>query len=248
VFFLWLSASGHPYGHPFGQIYQNTPTTHDLELLTNVEKKTTDEAVILFMPAPEYKTTHPKTRQQWRQWLEKNHLTSPGIWMIYYKKKSGKRRFNYADAVEEALCFGWIDSLPRKLDDERALLKFTPRKPKSAWSQLNKTRAETLMMKGLMTAAGLLKIDQAKKDGSWNTLNTSNFHADTNTLPEDLLKSLDKNKKALKNFKSFPPGYRLRFLFWIDSAKRPETRTARIKQTILMAAANKKPGVQGFKL
>jgi len=84
------------------------------------------------------------TRKAWRQWLQENHTSSPGIWMIYYKKQSGKRKLEYGEAVEEALCFGWIDSLPRKVDEQRAMLKFTPRKPKSAWSQLNKTRITNL--------------------------------------------------------------------------------------------------------
>lgn len=200
------------------------------------------------MPVADYKTTHPKTRSQWRKWLEKNHSASPGIWLIYYKKDSGKRRFDYADAIEEALCFGWIDSLPRKLDDERAMLKFTPRKPKSIWSKLNKQRIEKLIEQKLMTIAGINKIEEAKKNGSWNTLDSSDFHADNNSLPDDLKKVLDKNKKALANFLAFPPGYRKRFLFWIDSAKTPGTKAARIKQTLLMAATNKKPGLKGFKL
>lgn len=206
------------------------------------------------MPSPEYKTTHPRTRKVWRQWLEKNHTSSPGIWMIYYKKETGKRRFGYDEAVEEALCFGWIDSLPRKLDAERSMLKFTPRKPKSVWSRLNKTRIEKLVKNGLMTPAGMAKIEQAKKDGSWDTLTPSDTHTDGNSMPADLLKAFSKNlpggqgKKALENFKAFSPSYRKQFLSWIDSAKRPETKAQRICQTVLMAAANKKPGPQGFKL
>ena len=100
------------------------------------------------MAMPDYRSTHPKTREAWRQWLQKNHASSPGIWLIYYKTDSGKRKLSYAEAVEEALCFGWIDSLPRKLDEQRAMLKFTPRKPKSAWSQLNKTRIKRLIEEG----------------------------------------------------------------------------------------------------
>ena len=200
------------------------------------------------MPAPEYKTIQPASRKAWRQWLEKNHADSPGIWMIYYKKGSGKSRVVYGEAVEEALCFGWIDSLARKFDDQRAMQKFTPRKPKSAWSQLNKTRIDKLIKEGLMTAAGLAKIEEAKKNGSWDILTSSDSHIDSNSLPPELLKALSRNKKALENFRSFPPGYRRQFLFWIDSAKRPETKLARIKQTVLMAAANKKPGINGFKL
>ena len=188
------------------------------------------------------------TRKAWRQWLQENHTSSPGIWMIYYKKGSEKRRFDYGEAVEEALCFGWIDSLPRKLDEARSMLKFTPRKAKSPWSQLNKKRINRLIAAGLMVETGLAKIEKAKKDGSWEKSTSTDSHIDGNTLPDDLLKAFGKNKKALANFKSFAPGYRKRFLFWIDCAKHPETKYARIQQTVMMAKANKKPGVQGFKL
>jgi uncharacterized protein YdeI (YjbR/CyaY-like superfamily) len=200
------------------------------------------------MPATDYKTTHPKNRKAWRQWLEKNYAISPGIWLIYYKKETGKRKLHYAEAVEEALCFGWIDSLPRKLDEQRAMLKFTPRKPKSAWSQLNKSRIDKLIKDGLMMKAGLIKIEQTKKDGSWDILTSSDSHIDINSLLPELEKVLSKNKKALENFKAFPASYRKQFLSWIDSAKRPQTKDARIKQTVLMAIANKKPGIKGFKL
>lgn len=198
------------------------------------------------MSSTDYKTTHPKNRKAWRQWLEKKHATSTGIWLIFYKKETGKRKLHYAEAVEEALCFGWIDSLPRKLDEQRAMLKFTPRKPKSVWSQLNKARIGKLIKEGLMTDAGFYKIELAKKNGSWDILTRSDSHIDSNSLLPELEKVLSKNKKALENFKAFPASYRKRFLFWIDSAKRPETRDSRIKQTVLMAIANKKPGVKGF--
>lgn len=196
----------------------------------------------------DYKQIHHKTRHAWRKWLEKNHTKAPGIWLIYYKKETGKRRLSYAEAVEEALCFGWIDSSPRKLDEERAMLKFTPRRPKSGWSELNKKRIEQLINTKQMSKAGLQKIEQAKKDQSWDTLTNSDQHANKNTLPSDLEKALLKNKKAFENFNMFPHSYRKRFFFWIDSAKREKTRNARIEQTILMAASNKKPGPKGFKL
>ncbi len=199
-------------------------------------------------PKQDYKATHPKTRKQWRKWLEKNHSISPGVWLIYYKKETGKRKFDYVDAVEEALCFGWIDSKPGKIDHERSSLKFTPRQPKSVWSKLNKQRVEKLIGQNLMTEAGLNKIELAKKNGSWNALNNSDSHAENNSLPGDLRKALNKNKRALENFLAFAPGYRKRFLFWIDSAKSPETKAVGIKQTTLMAAANKKPGLKGFKM
>ncbi len=200
------------------------------------------------MATLEYKAFHPKTRTQWRKWLQKNHSSLPGVWMIYYKKRSGKRKFSYEEAVEDALCFGWIDSAPRKIDDESSMLKFTPRKSKSIWSKLNKKRVKKLIGQKRMAPAGLDKIEQAKKNGSWNALNRSDFHAENNTLPGYLQKALAKNKKAMKNFLGFPPGYRKRFLFWIDSAKRVETKQERINQTVLMAAVNKKPGLNGFKL
>lgn len=200
------------------------------------------------MPTPDYKTTHPKTRKAWRQWLEKNHQRSPGIWLIYYKKESGKLRVQYDEAVEEALCFGWIDSTMRPLDEERFMQRFTPRKPKSGWSALNKKRIEKMIAGGLMTKAGLEKIEVAKKDGSWESLDKIYAPADQLQIPEELQKAFTKNKKAKNNFENFAIFTRRQFLYWINSAKRPETRVARIKQAILMCAANKKPGITGFKL
>jgi uncharacterized protein YdeI (YjbR/CyaY-like superfamily) len=200
------------------------------------------------MAVADYKSTHPKNRKQWRQWLEKNHSTSPGVWFTYYKKETGKARVSYEEAVEEALCFGWIDSLPRKLDDGRSMLKFTPRKTKSVWSQLNKTRIERLITEKQIMPAGLATIILAKKNGSWDTLTASDKAASNNEMPEDLEKLFIKNKKAKANFHNFSFSIRKQFLSWIDSAKRPETRKARLQQTMLMAAANRKPGLQGFKL
>lgn len=191
---------------------------------------------------------HPKTRASWRNWLQKYHAVQPGVWLIYYKQHTGKRNFSYEEAVEEALCFGWIDSLPRKLDDTRSMLKFSPRKPKSVWSASNKKRVTILIKKGLMTEAGLARIRLAKKNGSWEKLSDSDRNAEYNTIPDDLAKAFERDAVAKANFQAFTPGYRKQFLSWIDSARRPETRLARIELTIKMSAANKKPGVQGFKL
>src|SRR6185312_14358897 len=110
---------------------------------------------------------YAKDRHEWRKWLEENAATSQGVWLIYYKQSSGKPCVPYAEAVEEALCFGWIDSRANALDDERSMQLFTPRKPKSPWSRLNKERIERLMREGRMTPAGLAKIEAAKRDGSW---------------------------------------------------------------------------------
>lgn len=204
--------------------------------------------LILCMPATEYKSFHPRTRKAWREWLEKNHLKSQGIWMVFYIAASGKSRVPYADAVEEALCFGWIDSLPRKLDAERSMLKFTPRKPKSVWSQLNKQRVAALIRAGQMMPAGLTAIQRAKENGSWETLTVSDQQAATKTIPKDLAVMFENNPKANTNFQAFSTSIRKQFLSWIDSAKRPETRKARLEQTMRMAEANTKPGAQGFKI
>lgn len=200
------------------------------------------------MPAPDYPTTHPTTRKQWRQWLEKNHRHAAGVWFIYFKKETGKPRVSYDEAVKEALCFGWIDSLPRKLDAERTMLKFTPRKPKSVWSQLNKTRVKRLIAEQQIQPSGLAAVKLAQQNGSWDTLTASDKAAKNNTSPRDLIQELAKNKKAKENFQQFSVSIRRMFLAWIDSAKRPETRNQRLKQTVLMAEANKNPGVNGFKL
>lgn len=195
-----------------------------------------------------YEQFYPRDRKAWRNWLSKNFDKSPGIWLIYYKVGMSKPRLPYDEVVEEALCFGWVDSLPRKLDEERSMLLITPRKPKSVWSDINKERVARLIKNGLMTAPGLEKINIAKENGSWDTLTASNYAADTNELPADLLKQFKGKAAALKNFKAFSPSIRRQFLFWIDSAKTDETRMKRLLQTVLMSEANKKPGPQGFKL
>jgi len=199
------------------------------------------------MPGAELKTYYAKDRKTWRRWLEKNYAKSPGIWLIYYKKASGKPRVTYNDAVEEALCFGWIDSTVKSLDDDRYMQRFTPRKPKSGWSGINKQRIEKILTAGLMTQAGLAKIEVAKKDGSWISMDKIYAPADQLTVPAELEKAFSRNKKAKSNFYNFPVFTRRQFLYWINDAKRPETRKARIKQAVLMSAANKKPGLNGFK-
>jgi uncharacterized protein YdeI (YjbR/CyaY-like superfamily) len=195
-------------------------------------------------PKQEFKTARPKTRSQWRKWLEKNHAKSPGVWLTYYKKSTGKAKLVYNDAVEEALCFGWIDSTLRPLDDECFMQRFTPRKPRSGWSGLNKKRIEKMIAEGLMTKAGLEKIEAAKKDGSWKSLD----HIDAIQLPEDFEKALSKNKKAKANFESFPQFSKKQFLYHINLAKTVTTRKKRILLCVKMAAVNKKPSVEGFKL
>ena len=176
-------------------------------------------------------------RKTWRKWLSNNHLTSRGIWLIYYKVKSGKPSVKYSEAVKEALCFGWIDSKVKSLDEERYQQIFTPRKPKSVWSKLNKQYIEELIEQGLMTTAGIKKVEVAKQDGSWNSLNA----IEALIIPIDLQQALEANETANLNFQAFSNSWKKNILFWIHSAKRPETRLKRIEQTIMSAAHNRSP-------
>jgi len=176
-------------------------------------------------------------RKEWREWLEKFHLTSSGIWLIYYKVKSGKTSVQYSEAVKEALCFGWIDSKVKSLDENRYQQIFTPRKLKSVWSKLNKQYIQELIEQGLMTQVGLEKIEAAKQDGSWNSLDA----IEALTIPIDLKQALEANSSANHNFEAFSNSLKKNILFWIDSAKRPETRLKRIEQTIISAVQNGNP-------
>jgi uncharacterized protein YdeI (YjbR/CyaY-like superfamily) len=177
---------------------------------------------------------HPLSREQWRAWLMKNYDKSAGIWFVYFKKATNKPRVTYDEAVEEALCFGWIDSVPRKFDDERSKLLFTPRKAKSVWSKPNKERAAKLIENGAMTEAGLKKIEAAKADGSWNALDAS----DDLKIDADLARAFAKNKTAQKNFDTFTDAVKRSILSWIYGAKTDRTRWQRIEKTVSMAERN----------
>ena len=192
-------------------------------------------------PDNQLETFHATNRQQWREWLEKNHHTSLGVWLIYYKVKTGKPSIRYIEAVKEALCFGWIDSKVKSLDSERYMQIFTPRKPKSVWSKLNKQYIEELIEQGLMNPSGLEKIEAAKQDGSWNTLDA----IEALIIPADLKQALEANETANRYFEAFSNSSKKNILFWIESAKRPETRLRRIEQTISSAVQNKNPLARG---
>jgi uncharacterized protein YdeI (YjbR/CyaY-like superfamily) len=180
-------------------------------------------------------------RNDWRRWLKSNHRSQKEVWLIYYKKHTGKPRIPYDDAVEEAICFGWIDSTVKRLDEEKYAQKFTPRNQKSKWSELNKRRAERMVKQGKMTQAGLAKFKQAgKKKGEKAEEKPGSRRL---IVPPDLKKALSANRKALENFNNFAPSYRRLYVAWITYAKRKETREKRIKQTVQWAAENKKPGM-----
>lgn len=174
------------------------------------------------------KTYYPKNRQAWRRWLQKNHTKEPGVWLIYYKKNSGKSRVSYNDAVEEALCFGWIDSLMKPIDEEKFMQKFTPRKVKSVWSALNKKRVQQLIEQNLMQEAGLAIIELGKQNGSWTKLD----HVEAYTIPPDLAKVLTKNKKVFKYFEILSKSVKKQWLYRLANARLPETRAKRINELI----------------
>ena len=174
------------------------------------------------------KRVQPKSRAAWRQWLEKHHSAAPGIWLVFAKKHTGLPTLSYEDAVLEAICFGWIDSLVKSIDDRFHMQMFTPRKPKSAWSVTNKARLAKLMRAGVMTPAGLAAVKLAKKSGSWDTYAV----VDALTIPPELQRAFEANPEAKKNWPSYTPSAQRSFLHMINGAKRPETREKRVKQDI----------------
>lgn len=178
-------------------------------------------------------------RDEWRKWLEKNHETISEVWLIYYKKGTSGQSIKYEQAVEEALCFGWIDSQVKKLDEERYMQRYTPRKEDSNWSQSNKKRVSKMIKQGLMTPAGLEKIEIAKRNGSWYRLDDIEMDL---LVPEDLENALADNPLALENFENYAPSHKKQYLWWLKSAKREETRQKRISEIVKRAEGNIKPG------
>ncbi len=183
------------------------------------------------------KTLYVTDREKWRAWLKKNHERQKEVWLIYYKKHSGKPRIPYDDAVEEALCFGWIDSTVRKLDEERYAQRYTPRNDRSIWADSNIRRAKRMIRQGRMTEAGLAKFRLA------GTKKAAIVHA-TLRMPADLKEALAADEKAYENFRKLAPSYRKIYIWWVTSAKKEETRSRRIRKAVELAAKNRKiPGL-----
>ena len=180
------------------------------------------------------KTFYAKSAKEWRKWLEKNHEKEKAVWIIFYKKNSGTPSVSYVEAVEQALCFGWIDSKANKRDDDSYYQYFTKRNPKGKWASTNKARVEILIAQGLMTPSGMDMIDLAKKTGTWDALND----VESVVIPEDFMKALKKNKKALAHWEGFAKSSKMIILYWISEAKRPETRQKRIDESVRLAAEN----------
>jgi uncharacterized protein YdeI (YjbR/CyaY-like superfamily) len=188
-----------------------------------------------FSMTAELTTLHVTSRRQWRAWLTEHHTSSPGVWLVFYKAHTGVKAIPYEDMVREALCFGWIDSLVKRLDDDRYALKVTPRQPVSRWSAINRKRWAELHAAGLLTSAGLAAAP------------TSNTYAPrpvTPDLPVYIAKALRANSRAWRFFRELAPTYRRDFVVWIHTAKRPETRARRIRESISLLAAGKKLGLK----
>ena len=184
---------------------------------------------------PELTSLRVANRRQWRAWLAKHHTSSPGVWLVFYKAHTGVKSIPYEDTVREALCFGWIDSLVKRLDDNRYAIKVTPRKPTSRWSDVNRKRCGELEAAGLLTSAGLAAAP------------TSNTYAPRPVIPQlpvYIATALKAHASAWKFFRELAPTYRRNFVVWIHIAKQPETRARRIRESISLLAAGKKLGLK----
>jgi uncharacterized protein YdeI (YjbR/CyaY-like superfamily) len=177
------------------------------------------------------------SREAWAAWLEEQHATSDGFWLKFAKKGSGLDTVTYAEAVEVALCYGWIDGQVRKLDEDHYLQRFTPRRARSRWSKINRQKATELIERGEMKPAGLREVERAKADGRWDAAYDA---PSTATVPEDLRRELEKNEPAREFFETLDGRNRYAILYQIQDARRPETRARRIEMYVAMLGEGKK--------
>ena len=177
-------------------------------------------------------------REEWRRWLAGNHSSEEEVWVIIQKKKSGNKGLRYLEAVEEAICFGWIDSKMQSIDAERFRQRFSRRKKSSIWSKNNKETAEKMIQAGKMTQAGFETVNEAKRNGKWDTAYSSKTAL---AVPDDLAKALKENELAWKNFEKFSTSTKFQYIYWVKSAKKDETRRKRVIDVVKKAAQNIKP-------
>lgn len=182
----------------------------------------------------EFERIEISSSQDLRDWLSENHSRGESVWIVTYKKHLTQLHVPWTEVVDAALCFGWIDSLPRKLDEKRSMILLSPRRAGSGWSRINKEKAERLIAEGLMQPQGLAKIEAAKQDGSWTRLEA----VDALIEPDDLRQALDANPQARVHFNAFSRSSRRGILEWISLAKQEKTRQARIEQTVSLAKRN----------
>jgi uncharacterized protein YdeI (YjbR/CyaY-like superfamily) len=183
-----------------------------------------------------------KNRDDWRAWLAQNHARATELWLVFYKKNSGKRGVSYDEAVEEALCFGWIDGVVKGIDDEKYATRFSPRRCGSIWSESNKRRVAKMIAQGRMTEIGLAKIHEAKRNGR-SVWDKATRRANVTDIPRELKQALAANKQAQRNFDALAPSQKRMYIYMITDAKKEETRQRRIQTAIRMLKENKKLGI-----
>jgi uncharacterized protein YdeI (YjbR/CyaY-like superfamily) len=179
--------------------------------------------------------------RRWREWLRENHATAKEIWLTFHKKHTGKPGLSYIEALEEALCFGWIDGILKRIDDETHMVRFGPRRKCSIWSQQNKNRVRKLIEQGRMTEAGLAKVKEAKANGQWAK---AGLREDVTVVPPTLTEALANNEKARLNFERLASSYRKQFIYWVAAAKREETRCKRVTEAVDRLSRNEKLGMK----
>ena len=191
----------------------------------------------LWGTSPYNRRVHFRSRKEWRAWLRAHHAKESEIWLTHYRVSSSQPGVRHQEAVEEALCFGWIDGQLKKIDDESFMLRYSPRKASSPWSRINREKAEELIRSGRMTAAGLARVEEAKKAGLWQRAYTNKTRE---RMPSDLKAALVANEPAWENFRKFANTYRNMYIGWVTSAKTLETRKKRIDRVVAQASRNKK--------
>lgn len=182
-----------------------------------------------------------RSRDQWRAWLAENHATATEMCLVFYKKHTGKPGLTYIEALEEALCFGWIDGIVRRIDGEKHTIRFSRRRKNSIWSAQNKKRVGRLIEEGRMTEAGLAKVNEARANGQWDK---AAVREDTTLVPPELTAALAKNAQARLNFEKLAPSYRRQFIYWVGVAKRDETRCQRVTEAVRLLASDQRLGIK----
>lgn len=185
----------------------------------------------------EKETFYPQSQTEWRQWLEKNHRSKPSVWLVYYTKKSNLPTISWPEAVDEALCFGWIDSTKKTIDENSYMQLFSKRKPNSIWSKINKDKVQQLIENGKMTTAGLESVETAKQNGSWTIFD----EVEEMIIPKDLATALEKNEGSMDFFLELTKSAKKMVLSWILLAKRQETRQKRIDKIAAQIAEKQVP-------
>lgn len=180
-------------------------------------------------------------RDNWRKWLEENHSTEEGVWLIFYKAHAGKSSLPYDASVEEALCYGWIDSTIKKIDEDRYARKFTPRKPHSRWSRSNIERIEKMVRAGRMDKSGLFVVEQSKNDGEFVDAETPPKEVEP---PQFMMDALAANEAALRNFNRLAKSHKRQYVLWLLNAKKEETKKKRLSEVVVLLERNEKLGLK----